>query len=232
MESYYEKCISLILVLCFIFSCNISSYATESTEESTPLTPYFIEMITCLFEDTQNYRALDKSQNDVTDSFISKHLSTFNQKNYVLLLNAFKKELSSITWVEESMGYSRGSTTERNVSKKFYVVDETREIYPGRSFEIIWRIDGWFSYDTNTHDIIDHDQGRIFMDHFWAGDLFDARINGATVDARIGLNNKRVIFEGDTYVDLNFELELIDNLPILGTETVGPYYGSFVAYPQ
>lgn len=83
-------------ILCLIITLSISTAISIDKNEGP--TPNFIEMCSKFFNDTSTYKALDKSDHDVTQKFYNAHIAEYQNEDYDALLKAFLEELSAFSW--------------------------------------------------------------------------------------------------------------------------------------
>lgn len=229
MNNVTKKAISILTSFTLVFLLSMSCFATgtETTTGLTGPTPLFIEVCNNLFTNPDEYKALDKGQQDITESFVNKYKPCYYSRSYDMLWNAFKNELYGVTW-ETRQNVARGSDS---VSKEFYVLDETTDIMPGKTFEMLYSVSGSYTYDDDTHDILTISMAKLNVESFNAGSAFDYHLFDIEQDSNIGSNGKRAIFRVSFSLTLEFEYDL-DGIPVWGEEDFGPYSGTVVGYPQ
>lgn len=221
---------ALAIAMTFIVSTSCFA-ATPSNQGLTEPTEKFIEMCDNLFNNPEEYKALDKGQNDVTNIFINKYASYYAAEEYGVLWDAFKDELYGIMWEDETQKSTRGTIVNRSVEKSFYVIDETTEFSPGKTFEMTYTVSGDYSFDSSSRQIVDYSNAYLNIDYFWAGSAFDYHLFNINTSATPTSGNNRVNFRATFSLTLEFEY-IINHLPIQAEEDFGPYSGSVLGYAQ
>ena len=223
---------STALAFAMTFIVSTSCFATSPSNQGlTEPTERFVEMCDNLFNNPEEYKALDKAQNDVTNMFINKYAPYYNSKEYNVLLDAFKLELYRIIREKETQKPTTGTLDDRSVEKSFYVIDETTEFSPGKTFEMTYTVSGDYSFDSSTRQIVDYSDAQLNIDYFWAGSAFDYHLFGVSTSATPTSGNNRVNFRATFSLTLEFEYD-INNFPITAEEDFGPYSGSVLGYAQ
>lgn len=137
-------------------------------------TDLFCEVCDGLFSQTENYVALDKQQNDVTQTFVSEYADAYNQKDYDTLWQAVREELYAITRQEEKQGDNKKC----QVEKKYYVLDCVGEGINSVTFEMLYRINTDL---TKQGSDLEEIGAPVFnIDVFHVGNAYDYQIKEVT----------------------------------------------------
>lgn len=149
-------------------------------------TDLFCEVCDGLFSQTENYVALDKQQNDVTQTFVSEYADAYNQKDYDTLWQAVQEELYVITRQEERQGDNKKC----QVEKKYYVLDCVGEGINSVTFEMLYRIN--IDLTKQGSDLEEIGAPVFNIDVFHAGNAYDYQIKEVTG----GEDGKCAVVEG------------------------------------
>lgn len=218
--------ISGFLAMVLIGLMSMTCFAVDTSDQ--PLkgpTKTFIEMCDCLFTNSTEYRALDKGQNDVTNAFISSHASDYQSRDYDTLWKAFRAELYGITWRTEEEISTFGNVVNRTVEDNFYVVDGTTGTVPEFDFEMLYAVSGDYSYDTSTHEFLDHSDARVSLDSFHGGAYFTPSVYNKR--SNVSVNGNRINFTGGFSLKVAFDYHTYHT-----TQNFGPYSGTVTGYAQ
>lgn len=196
-----------------------------SNQPVTGPTPTFIKMCNNLFNNSTEYRALDKGQNDVTEMFVSRHASEYKSNDYNALWDAFGTELYAITWRNETEIGARGNIANRTVEDYFYVADRADDTTPQLAFEMTYVVSGDYSYDMSTLELLDYSKARISVDAFHGGSAYSYSEYNKRSDVSVSGNQVR--FTASFSLRVKFKYNVYET-----THDFGPYYGSVVGYIQ
>lgn len=224
--------VSGFLAIALLCLASMTCFATDASSQTvTGPTPTFIKMCNNLFNNPTEYRALDNSQNDVTEMFISRHASDYQSNDYNALWDAFGNELYAITWENEKKINTRGRIAQRTAEKSFYVTDGTTETIPEVAFEMLYTISGDYSFDEATKQIVDYSDARLTIDSFHGGACFDYHVFDETTNATVTSGNNRVNFRATFSINVEYDIP-VGVFPVKGNVDFGPYSGSVTGYAQ
>jgi len=229
VKKNFRRISSMVLAVCLLMVMSTTAFAMESDNEDglTGPTNLFIDVCDDLFEENSNYRAIDKNGVDVTGNFLSTYRSAYMSGNYEVIWNAVKNSLSVISWkneIPQTRLLMNGSA-----SDSFYVLDETTDHMPGKTFEMLYTISGTYKYHDSTGQISECSDAVLDIEAFNAGALFTYELFGVSTNSRISTDRKSVTFSATFSLTLCF-----NSLNIPGftwwEEDFGPYSNSVTGY--
>lgn len=193
---------------------------TDPTEE-------FILACNSFFQNPDDSHVITKNGVDISEDFFMEYYSTYISGDYDTLWKIAENELREIWWKTGStanntmmpMGYDITET----VSEQHYVLDETVDHMPGKTFNFLYTVSGSYTYADSTGQIKSATDPSFSLDYFEGGALFSSRIYNLSLSTEIAPDDRSVTFSA------TFELELSFCTPggyTLWTEDFGPYTGS------
>ncbi len=173
---------------------------TVTTISRMAPTRYFKEMCENLFENPQQYRAINQEDIDVTEEFVERYRDDYEKGRQRSLRNVFYKELSSITWTEK---------TQRKEQGKIYTDYQIHVYFLGRWrapeerwFEQTYRIKGFLVQDAKTEEILDYGTPRLYPEEFYGQGNLEGKVNGISVRAKPTENGKDLEVWSDFSIEL------------------------------
>lgn len=152
-------------------------------------TRYFGEMCDNLFANPQLYRALDQQQNDVTDVFVEKYRSTYEQGDEDALREAFLQELSAISWVEENKQEEQ-ETIRTDYQIHVYLFDRIEEI--DKCFEQFYVMEGSMVQDVKTREVLEYENPRFHPTEFYGQNGLEGMPYGISLGAEPSEDGKEL----------------------------------------
>ena len=225
MKKVFRSFSYVLFVVCLLTLLSIVAFAQESNNDGGLKGPtnLFIEVCDNLFAENSNYRAIDKNGFDVTESFLSAHQAEYNSRNYMAIWNSVKGDLSVISWTVESL--QPYLLMSGSVSESFYVLGETTDHMPGKTFEMTYTISGTYRYHDSTGQISECSDAVLDITRFDAGALFSYKQFATSTNSRISNDKKSVTFSARFSITLSYSAL---NGPGITwwTEDFGPYSNS------
>ena len=226
----FMKRISVFALVCVLVSamaCPAFAATTEDQEGLTGPTDLFVDICDELFSEDSEYRAIDNNGNDVTAQFLAEYDDAYAAGNYELIWNAVKDELDTITWRRE-MPTPR-LVMNGSASDYFYVLDETTDHMPGKTFEMLYSVSGTYKYHDSNGQITECSDAVLNIESFNAGALFSYTLFNISTNERIAANNLSVTFSATFSLTMSYGSLNVPGLT-WWEEDFGPYTGSVTGY--
>lgn len=219
---------ALVGVLISAISCPALAVVAEDQGEGlTGPTELFIDICDELFSGNSEYKAIDKSGDDVTAQFLVDYQDAYVVENYTLIWEAVKENLETITWRRE-MPTPR-LLMNGSASDYFYILDETTEHMPGKTFEMLYSVSGTYRYHDSNGQISECSDAVLSIEAFNAGALFSYELFDISTNERIAANKLSVTFSATFSLTLCFGSLNVPGLT-WWEEDFGPYSGSVTGY--
>ena len=226
----FMKRISVFALVCVLVSamaCPAFAATTEDQEGLTGPTDLFVDICDELFSEDSEYRAIDNNGNDVTAQFLAEYDDAYAAGNYELIWNAVKDELDTITWRRE-MPTPR-LVMNGSASDYFYVLDETTDHMPGKTFEMLYSVSGTYQYHDSNGQITECSDAVLNIESFNAGALFSYTLFNISTNERIAANKLSVTFSATFSLTMSYGSLNVPGLT-WWEEDFGPYTGSVTGY--
>lgn len=226
----FMKRISVFALVCVLVSamaCPAFAATTEDQEGLTGPTDLFVDICDELFSEDSEYRAIDNNGNDVTAQFLAEYDDAYAAGNYELIWNAVKDELDTITWRRE-MPTPR-LVMNGSASDYFYVLDETTDHMPGKTFEMLYSVSGTYKYHDSNGQITECSDAVLNIKSFNAGALFSYTLFNISTNERIAANKLSVTFSATFSLTMSYGSLNVPGLT-WWEEDFGPYTGSVTGY--
>ena len=226
----FMKRISVFALVCVLVSamaCPAFAATTEDQEGLTGPTDLFVDICDELFSEDSEYRAIDNNGNDVTAQFLAEYDDAYAAGNYELIWNAVKDELDTITWRRE-MPTPR-LVMNGSASDYFYVLDETTDHMPGKTFEMLYSVSGTYKYHDSNGQITECSDAVLNIESFNAGALFSYTLFNISTNERIAANKLSVTFSATFSRTMSYGSLNVPGLT-WWEEDFGPYTGSVTGY--
>lgn len=226
----FMKRISVFALVCVLVSamaCPAFAATAEDQEGLTGPTDLFVDICDELFSRDSEYRAIDNDGNDVTAQFLAEYDDAYVAGNYELIWNAVKDELDTITWQRE-MPTPR-LVMNGSASDYFYVLDETTDHMPGKTFEMLYSVSGTYKYHDSNGQITECSDAVLNIESFNAGALFSYTLFNISTNERIAANKLSVTFSATFSLTMSYGSLNVPGLT-WWEEDFGPYTGSVTGY--
>ena len=226
----FMKRISVFALVCVLVSamaCPAFAASTEDQEGLTGPTDLFVDICDKLFSEDSEYRAIDNDGNDVTAQFLTEYDDAYVAGNYELIWNAVKDELDTITWRRE-MPTPR-LVMNGSASDYFYVLDETTDHMPGKTFEMLYSVSGTYKYHDSNGQITECSDAVLNIESFNAGALFSYTLFNISTNEQIAANKLSVTFSATFSLTMSYGSLNVPGLT-WWEEDFGPYTGSVTGY--
>ncbi len=225
---------SLLLICVFIISMSLNAMAAADTKTDdkvgVEVSDKLIEICENFFEtSTGEYRAIDKTGNDVTNEFYNQYKAAYDNREYEVLSDAIADELMCIKWRDvQQVGMARSSLIPVTVRDEFYALGQTKKLLNGKkTFEMVYSIKGTFQFVSNTGEIRSYSNPTFNMEWFSAGAAFDYQLHNLSTNA-VKRGSNRVDFSAKFYINLSGNYEGVS----IGYEIVGPFSGIVSGYGE
>ena len=226
----FMKRISVFALVCVLVSamaCPAFAATTEDQEGLTGPTDLFVDICDELFSEDSEYRAIDNNGNDVTAQFLAEYDDAYASGTYALIWNAVNDELDTITWRRE-MPTPR-LVMNGSASDYFYVLDETTDHMPGKTFEMLYSVSGTYKYHDSNGQITECSDAVLNIESFNAGALFSYTLFNISTNERIAANKLSVTFSATFSLTMSYGSLNVPGLT-WWEEDFGPYTGSVTGY--
>lgn len=191
-----KKIISMLLTIILVISSYSFNLLALNTEEPNER---FIEICNSFFSDPIKYRALDKGETDITNTFYNNHLREFNAGNYGSLWNACLAELSGFCWDNEPSLKLSGifprailTLTHSETFVKIGYIPQFED--RGFTYQIEYTINGNYVVNDGSQIILSAN-ADITFDAVTVGAQFNSEFSNISTNARISSNQKTVTFQ-------------------------------------
>lgn len=191
--------LSFALVIAF-FPGNV--YATEP---DTSVSDMFIAQCDNFFSNS-GYMALDKNNNDVTESFYEDNISYYRSGNYSAIREAFITDLSAFSWTSDEdfvpNPNSRAILT-ATAAENFYVIGYM-DGFGNKSYEMSFTLKGTYRCHEGQNYIIDCTTPYITNIWFSAGHAFSYTRLNEHRNGQVLNNNTLVKFSASFDIQLTY----------------------------
>lgn len=144
-------------------------------------TRHFEEVCRDLFTNPQQYRAIDREQNDVTEEFVENYRSDYEQGRTGALREAFVKELSAVRWVERSENREQGKIY-TSYQLHVYLLDYL-EAPEHRWFEQLYIVKGEITQDSQTGEVLEYSNPSFYPGEFYSQGGIEGKVYGVSLGA-------------------------------------------------
>ena len=171
-----------------------------SQDPITATSELFQDMCLGFFDD-QEWQALDKDGNDVTNDFYTNYIDEYTSGNIDEIYDAFRKQLSSFKKTTATTSSTRGHIHEKEISSVFYELLESDHL-PDKTIELSYEVGGTYIYDETLDEITE--ANNCFLDVFPISnpeDLFSVKTTRYRRDNYV--TNGEAVFLGSFHVSLD-----------------------------
>ena len=192
------------------------------TEEKKEVSEKLVDVCEHFFETSKGeYRAIDKDGKDITDDFYEQYQSAYTEKDYETIADAAANDLKYIKWTEQTEDQEKSSElTARTITEDFYVMGQAKELFKGKSFDMVFSITGEFQFLKETGEVQEYGDSMFSVEYFNAGTGITYMAQDVSTEARKNADGQ-VEFSADFSVKLSGQNEKGD----VGEEIAGPYHG-------
>ena len=184
-----KRIIAMIVCLLTAIFCTVSMVKNAAPYR------YFGEVCNKLFEQGSDCRVINDSE-DMTDEFLAEHDGNYQNGKYEEIMGSLIDNRQMISWQEET-DISAGK---KQVKGYFYIAGRQDYYFPGNSFELIALIDGEYSYDNISGEILGH-SAEISQENDYVQGGGKCRMNGISCYSETGQDKKTAVFTADFHLE-------------------------------
>lgn len=153
-------------------------------------TRYFDEVCGNLFQNPQQYRAIDSEGKDVTEDFVARYHEDYEAGREKVLREAFLEELSAVAWLEQTQNREQGkiySVYQFHV----YQMDCVRAPET-RWMEQMYTVKGTVEQDEQTGQVLDYSDPTLDLGEFYGQGGLKGQVISVSVSAEPSAEDGRL----------------------------------------
>lgn len=209
----------LCSILAVCLSTLLSTAAFAAGDDFAP-SDVFIDVCDHLFTEGSGYMAIDKNGVDVTSQFVRDYREEYLAGNYETIFEAVIDDLKTITWKESEP--QETVVINGKVSQHFYETGRVNDHVPSTTFEVGYKITGYFDYYDGTGQIYDNRNLRAYLEieHIGIGAQYNAALHSSSTSAEVSQDQRSATFTAE----FDVAVSLVSGPGFyVWTEYVGPF---------